>query len=221
MSFLGLAVLSLHAFFFLVGERAAPIRASASQGVLANTYGEPGGSHLPGGRVPFPGRYTPALLVQHETYPFVTLAVGPWRPRELNVQSSQPPKKKGRSVWDRLSPRDVSKPRASACQRPGLALRTASRPARDKLTRDWVLSRNALHGAAPASASVLRLWNSFGEDSSALGAVLPLEPATGNDGSQRSWCHCWRLRCAAQVSVLRTKEPLSLTSKREKVFHLG
>ena len=101
------------------------------------------------------------------------------------------------------------------------ALRTASRAARDKQTRDWVLSRNALHGAAPASASVLRLWNSFGEDSSAPGAVLPLEPATGNDGSQRSWCHCWRLRCAAQVSVLRTKEPLSLTSKREKVFHLG
>ena len=96
------------------------------------------------------------------------------------------------------------------------ALRAATKASRDKRLRDWVAERNAVHGAAVASASIVNQCNAESDTFPAVGAPMADIGVPEGEVSQRSWCYRWRHRCDGKFSSLRTKEPVPLPTKRDK-----
>ena len=98
------------------------------------------------------------------------------------------------------------------------ALRKATKALRDKRMQAWVKQRNDLHGAAPTTCSVLHRGNGEAAEIANDGFVLQQLVESGHVSSGRVWCHRWRRRCGVKVGALRTKEPLDLATKQEKVL---
>ena len=99
------------------------------------------------------------------------------------------------------------------------ALRAATKACRDKRVRDWVAHRNAVDGAVVSSAAVVHRCNGYNAADAPVGVPMGPIGVPGSDVSWRSWSYRWRRRCGVKMCALRTKEPVPLEEKREKVGH--
>ena len=96
------------------------------------------------------------------------------------------------------------------------ALRSARRACRDKRARDWVIERNAVHGATVRSVAVLDRWNAQTEQLGGGHGAAGDMGAIATDPAKKMWCLRWRRRCGGKIGALRTQEPLSLELKQNK-----
>ena len=99
------------------------------------------------------------------------------------------------------------------------ALRAATKACRDKRVRDWVGHRNAVDGAVVSSAAVVHRWNGYNAGDAPLGIAMAPIGVPGSEVTWRMWSYRWRRRCGVKMCALRTKEPVPLETKREKVGH--
>lgn len=95
-------------------------------------------------------------------------------------------------------------------------LRVATKAVRDKHLLLWVSTENATHGRAVSSQDVIRHWDAENTADTSAGARL-INKGGKTRKAQTMWCVRWRRRCAAKIGYLRTKEPLQLQLKRDKV----
>ena len=101
------------------------------------------------------------------------------------------------------------------------ALLAATLASRDKRVRDFVAQRNGTDGAAVTSAAVVREWNAQAEQCPLVGSDLQNIGVNRAESTNRVWCNRWRRRCGTKMGCLRTKEPLSLQTKRDKALVRG
>ena len=95
-------------------------------------------------------------------------------------------------------------------------IQVATDAARDKRLWQWLKNRNATHGTVVSTRDLCEQWHALGATFGGAGIHPPMGAMRSKRGIVR-WGTRWRRRCNTKLGVLRTKEPIGLDAKRQKV----
>lgn len=97
------------------------------------------------------------------------------------------------------------------------ALRLASRSVREHAVENYVRVRNKCHGAVVLNEDLFKQFNNRNDPDPGKGVKLSSAPsAVDPKSTQRSWANKFRKRRDMRWKAMRTAEPLSLETKRQK-----